>query len=411
MNTSVKCLGLGALAVGLAVALMVPVVGMHPPDGDSHVVAAADSENINMVKVRVIGPEGKLTEPVDMPRMVLSDEAWKQRLTPEQYAVVRSKGTERPFCGTLLDNKREGIYACVACGLPLFSSDTKFQSGTGWPSFYAPVAEENILEERDTSYGMIRTEIMCKRCEGHLGHVFEDGPKPTGLRYCLNSESLTFVDSADVKNLAEEVPQLSSTKSAAQELSEWLPAPEEDIPLAAESGEATAVLANGCFWCTEAVFEQIPGVKDAVSGYSGGDPARADYKSVTTGTTGHAEAIELTYDPSKVTYGELLRVFFASHDPTTKDRQGPDRGTQYRSAIFYANDEEKKVAEAYINQLNEAKAFDAPIVTTLEPLETFHVAEEYHQDFMRNNPRHPYIQMWAVPKVQKIKKYLDATGS
>src|SRR5690606_29678484 len=210
--------------------------------------------------------------------------------------------------------KKEGIYACVACGLPLFSSDTKFQSGTGWPSFYAPVAEENIIEASDTSHGMIRTEIMCKRCEGHLGHVFEDGPRPTGLRYCLNSESLKFVETANIKELAEELPEAKTqTKSAAQELSEILPAPKEDIPLAAESSEAKAVLANGCFWCTEGVLEQVPGVKDAVSGYSGGDEATANYKTVSTGRTAHAEAIELTYDPSKVTYGELLRIFFASH--------------------------------------------------------------------------------------------------
>ncbi len=365
-------------------------------------------ENSNMVKLRVIGPDGTLTGPVEMPRLVLSEEAWKERLTPDQYAVVRSKGTERPFCGTLLDNKKEGYYVCVACGLPLFSSDSKFHSGTGWPSFYQPVAEENILEEVDRSHGMARTEIMCARCEGHLGHVFEDGPKPTGLRYCLNSESLRFVDAADVKTLAETVPAAQAgpkkEKTAAEELSGLLPVPAKDVSPAAEPGEAKAVLANGCFWCTEAVFEQVPGVKDAVSGYSGGNAAQADYKTVSTGSTKHAEAIEITYDPSQVTYGALLRIFFATHDPTTKDRQGPDHGHQYRSAIFYANDEEKAVAEAYIKQLTEAKAFEKPIVTTLEPLEAFHRAEEYHQDFVKNSPNHPYVRAWAVPKVEKVKK-------
>lgn len=403
----------GVLAVVLVMAVALGVYGTRPMQtGAPQAEAASTSENPNMVTVRVIGPDGRLTGPVEVPRLVLSEEAWKQRLTPEQFAIVRSKGTERPFCGTLLDNKKEGIYACVACGLPLFSSDSKFHSGTGWPSFYQPVAKENIHEVRDTSHGMVRTEIMCARCEGHLGHVFEDGPKPTGLRYCLNSESLRFVDSADVKTLAERIPEpKKQEKSAAMELSELIPKPAQDIPLATESGEAKAVFANGCFWCTEAVFEQVPGVKDAVSGYSGGDASKADYKTVSTGSTDHAEAIELTYDPSKVSYGDLLRVFFASHDPTTKDRQGPDRGHQYRSAIFYRNDEEKKVAEAYVTQLTEAKAFDKPIVTTLEPLEKFYPAEDYHQDFMRNNPKHPYIQMWAVPKVQKIKKLLDSSGS
>ena len=403
----------GILAAVLALAVALGVYGARHGQGSAALVeAASNSENPNMVTVRVIGPDGELTGPVQMPPLVLSEEAWKQRLTPEQYAVVRSKGTERPFCGTLLDNKKDGIYACVACGLPLFSSDSKFHSGTGWPSFFQPVTAENIHEERDASLGMVRTEIMCARCRGHLGHVFDDGPKPTGLRYCLNSESLRFVDKTDVKTLAEKLPEpKKEEKSAAMELSELIPKPAQDIPRATEPGETTAVFANGCFWCTEAVFEQVPGVKAAVSGYSGGDANRADYKAVSSGSTGHAEAIELTYDPSKVSYGDLLRVFFASHDPTTKDRQGPDRGHQYRSAIFYKDDSEKKVAEAYIKQLDAAHAFDKPIVTTLEPFDKFYPAEDYHQDFMKNNPRHPYIQMWAVPKVQKIQKYLDTSGS
>lgn len=160
----------------------------------------------SMITVRVIGPDGKLTGPVDKPKIILSDGEWKQRLTPEQYEIVRSKGTERPFCGGLLDNKGKGVYACVACGLPLFESVTKFESGTGWPSFFRPIAEENILEESDHSHGMVRTEIMCKRCEGHLGHVFDDGPPPTGRRYCLNSESLRFVPEAKLRTIAEDVP-------------------------------------------------------------------------------------------------------------------------------------------------------------------------------------------------------------
>jgi methionine-R-sulfoxide reductase len=159
-----------------------------------------------MINVRIIGPDGKLTGPVEQPKLVLSEEQWKQRLTPEQYQIVRSKGTERPFCGGLLDNKGPGIYACIACNLPLFEAETKFESGTGWPSFFRPVASENILEEVDQSHGMVRTEIMCKRCEGHLGHVFKDGPRPTGLRYCVNSESLRFVPAEQVGQIAEDVP-------------------------------------------------------------------------------------------------------------------------------------------------------------------------------------------------------------
>jgi peptide-methionine (S)-S-oxide reductase len=180
---------------------------------------------------------------------------------------------------------------------------------------------------------------------------------------------------------------------------------------ATKAGETrTAIFAGGCFWCVEGVFEQMEGVKDAVSGYAGGTKESANYKAVCTGETGHAEAVKVTYDPSKITYAELLRVFYTTHDPTTKDRQGPDAGTQYRSAVFYLDDEQKKVAEAYIKQLNEAKAFPAPIVTTLEAIkpEAFYVAEDYHQDYVRCNPNNPYIGSIAMPKVTKVReKFAD----
>lgn len=359
-----------------------------------------------MVTVRLIGPDGKLTGPVDVRRLVLSEDEWRKRLTPEQFKIVRAKGTERPFCGTLLDNKKIGYYVCVACDLPLFTSDAKFNSGTGWPSFFQPIAKENIAEETDTSHGMVRTEILCARCDGHLGHVFPDGPAPTGMRYCLNSESLRFVDKADVMSLAQQIPA-PAEKSSTPKVGGRLPVPEQDTELAATSGEAVAVFAGGCFWCTEAVFEELDGVSDVMSGYAGGDPARANYEAVCTGTTGHAEAIQITYDPAKVTYGQLLRIFFATHNPTTLNRQGPDHGTQYRSAIFYKNAQQKSVAEAYIAQLTAAKSFSKPIVTTLEPLTKFFPAEDYHQDFVKNNPRQPYVRQWALPKLEKLKEYLS----
>ena len=171
---------------------------------------------------------------------------------------------------------------------------------------------------------------------------------------------------------------------------------------------ATAVLAGGCFWCTEAAFEQLDGVLDVQSGYCGGARETADYKSVCRGNTGHAEAIRITYDEQRISFYRLLDVFFDAHDPTQLNRQGGDVGTQYRSAIFFTSDEQKRAAEAKIGQLNESRAFPRPIVTTLEPLVEFYPAEDYHQDYARNNPEQPYIQSHAIPKACKVRaKHAD----
>ena len=185
---------------------------------------------------------------------------------------------------------------------------------------------------------------------------------------------------------------------------ESFPNPAVDVPAA--KGTQTAVLAGGCFWCTEAVFEQLAGVKTVVSGYAGGDAAGAHYEIVGAGKTNHAESIEITFDPAKITYGQLLKIFFSvAHDPTTLDRQGPDYGHQYRSAIFYKDVEQKRVAEAYIKQLDEEKFFKKPIVTEVSALKKFYPAEEYHQDFVKLNPNHPYVRVNAFPKLDKLKKY------
>jgi peptide-methionine (S)-S-oxide reductase len=179
----------------------------------------------------------------------------------------------------------------------------------------------------------------------------------------------------------------------------------------AKPGETrTMIVAGGCFWCTEAVFEQLEGVGDVVSGYAGGTKETANYQDVCTGQTGHAEAIRIPYEPAKVGYAQLLRVFFATHDPTTLNRQGNDTGPQYRSAIFYENEEQKKVAEAYLKQLEESKSFRRPVVTTLEPLKPggFYEAELYHQNYAACNPGNPYIRSQAVPKVKKVReKFAD----
>ena len=179
------------------------------------------------------------------------------------------------------------------------------------------------------------------------------------------------------------------------------PDPVEDVPTDQDAGRA--VLAGGCFWCVEAVYQPLDGVQSVVSGYAGGDAESANYEAVCSGRTGHAEVVEVRYDPRRISFGALLKLFFAvAHDPTQKDRQGNDRGPQYRSAIFPVDEAQRKVAEDYIQQLNNAGAFTAPIVTTLEPGHPFHPAEDYHQDFARRNPNQPYITHVAKPKLEKL---------
>ena len=355
-----------------------------------------------MIRVHVFNREGKLVGPVDSPKLELSDAEWKNRLTPEQFKILRSSATERSFCGNLLDNKTPGVYTCAGCGLPLFSSDSKFHSGTGWPSFFQPIAEGNIAERTDHSYGMARTEINCPRCGGHLGHVFNDGPAPTGLRFCLNSASLNFTPGDKLASLAD--PILENPPKAQKPAGH---AAGKEASKDSNNGGGpteTAVFAGGCFWCTEAAYEQLEGVSAVTSGYAGGSKEMANYESVCTGKTGHAEVIRVSYDPRRVSYAKLLDVFFDAHDPTQLDGQGGDIGPQYRSAIFYADDAQKKAAEAKIKQLTQMKAFPAPIVTTLEPLKEFFPAEDYHQDYARNNPSQPYIRALAIPKACKIRE-------
>jgi peptide-methionine (S)-S-oxide reductase len=184
-----------------------------------------------------------------------------------------------------------------------------------------------------------------------------------------------------------------------------IPDPVLDAPLARSEGTQTAVLAGGCFWGVEAVFEHVKGVTDVRSGYAGGSAATASYEKVSTGDSGHAESVQITYDPSKISYGQLLKVFFAvAHDPTELNRQGPDVGTQYRSAIFYSNEEQERIAQTYIDQLNKAKVFARPIVTQVTALQTFHEAEGYHQGYLAKHPTESYIVINDLPKVENLRK-------
>jgi peptide-methionine (S)-S-oxide reductase len=188
-----------------------------------------------------------------------------------------------------------------------------------------------------------------------------------------------------------------------------LPDPVVDSTPVAKSGSETAVVAGGCFWGVQAVFQHVKGVKSAVSGYSGGSSKSAEYEVVSTGTTGHAESVQITFDPSQVSYGQLLKVFFSvAHDPTQLNRQGPDTGSQYRSGIFYSNDEQKHIAEAYIAQLSQAKAFLHPIVTQVVPLKEFYAAEAYHQDYATLHPDNPYIAINDAPKVEHLRQEFPA---
>lgn len=184
-----------------------------------------------------------------------------------------------------------------------------------------------------------------------------------------------------------------------------VPAPAADEPRASASGRETAVVAGGCFWGIQAVFQHVRGVVSATSGYSGGSSKTAEYETVSTGETGHAESVQIVYNPSQITYGELLRIFFSvAHDPTQLNRQGPDEGTQYRSVIFYANDEQKRIAQAYIAQLDKAQIFSSPIVTQVVPLQAFYPAEAYHQNYATLHPNQPYIMFNDAPKVEHLKQ-------
>lgn len=304
-----------------------------------------------------------------------TDAEWKKQLTDEQYYVLRQKGTESPFTGKLLLNKEKGVYKCAACGNELFSDEMKFDSHCGWPSFDKEIKGGKIKTIEDNSHGMQRTEIICANCGSHLGHIFNDGPTETGLRYCVNSVSLEFVSEKDLKSKPETVSTID-----------------------------TITLGGGCYWCVEAVYERLKGVIKVESGFSGGTVKNPAYREVCNGTTGHTEVVQITYDNTQTSLDEILKVFFTVHDPTTLNQQGADIGTQYRSVIFYRNDAQYNIAKSIIDKLNSENVYGKPVVTQLNEFTVFYKAEDYHQNYYDQNKEQPYCRMVIQPKIEKFEK-------
>ena len=265
-------------------------------------------------------------------------------LTPEEKHILKDKGTETPFTGEYNEHFEAGIFMCRACDNPLYESNTKFNSGCGWPSFDDEI-EGAITHYEDLSGGQVRTEICCKKCDGHLGHIFV-GEQITekDTRHCVNSLSIRFK---------------------------------------AYSKMQRATFGAGCFWSVEKLFKATEGVYLASVGYMGGDTDMPTYKEVCSGTTNHAEVVDLYFSAEKVSYTTLLNLFWENHNPTTLNRQGFDNGTQYRSIIFYHNDQQLKEVEQSINE--QQKNWENEIVTQIIGSSTFFRAEEYHQNYLNKN--------------------------
>ncbi|MCC8089445.1 MAG: bifunctional methionine sulfoxide reductase B/A protein [Rikenellaceae bacterium] len=286
----------------------------------------------------------------------------KNELTDYERHVIQNKGTEVPFTGEYYNHKEKGTYTCKQCGESLYRSEDKFDSGCGWPSFDDEI--EGKVKRIPDADGR-RTEIVCASCGGHLGHVFEgEGFTDKNTRHCVNSISMKFTpDNENNNNINEATPQTE-----------------------------TAIFAGGCFWGVEHLLEKEPGVISVESGYIGGHVNEPSYEQVCSGSTGHAEAVEVVFDPKEISYETLAKLFFEIHDPTQVDRQGPDIGNQYRSEIFYTSPEQKQIAEKLVKEL-ENKGYK--IATKITPATTFWRAENYHQDYYANKGTQPYCHRYT----------------
>ncbi|WP_299789198.1 bifunctional methionine sulfoxide reductase B/A protein [uncultured Shewanella sp.] len=290
------------------------------------------------------------------------------KLNDFERFVIEEKGTERPFSGEYHLHDAAGVYLCKRCDAPLYLSESKFNAHCGWPAFDDEITGAvKRVADRDG----VRVEIVCAACGGHLGHVFE-GERLTdkNVRHCVNSVSLNFKAAGEMV----QTPQVS-----------------------------IATFGAGCFWCIEAIFNELSGVIESTPGYSGGSADTANYSDVCSAATGHAEVVQVKFDPAIISFDELLQVFWMSHDPTTLNRQGNDVGPQYRSVIFTHDAQQADAANRMIEQLTQAQLWSDPIVTEISAFESFYPAENYHNDYFELNGEQPYCQMVIKPKLEKFR--------